>query len=154
MCRTLVIPDSHLIDGVFFIATDPSVLRRELGRPFDRQEDRGQLLDAHICPLEWTIGSRGSGSDLLFVDQACGRRKPSSITPASLRAGEGWSSTFDSIHLRFLVAIAGGRREVVQPFHLSSGFGLQTPDDEVEDSFGLVIAGLAGPDAPEEPHEQ
>jgi hypothetical protein len=35
-----------------------------------------------------------------------------------------------------------------------SVFGLQTPDDPLEDAFGLVGTGLAGPDAPEEPHEQ
>jgi hypothetical protein len=35
----------------------------------------------------------------------------------------------------------------------NSGFGSESVDDDVEDAFGLLGTGSAGPDPPEEPHE-
>jgi hypothetical protein len=42
--RRLVVPDTHLIDGVFFAATPPRVLRRELGRPESRHDEEGLVV--------------------------------------------------------------------------------------------------------------
>src|SRR4051812_23793307 len=39
LSREIVVPDSHLLDGRFFLSEPPTTLRREIGRPLVGTQD-------------------------------------------------------------------------------------------------------------------